>query len=101
MGELRLEAREFAGPGRWHWVLTGSRGEFLADHEVRLDTRCWQFEAFMGLAGYLRWRASPDRRLTHEGEIVDGVGAWIGEQVLGPVGPAMAAARPAQWPCLK
>jgi hypothetical protein len=76
-------------------VLTGPGGEFLADHEVRLDTRCWQFEAFTGLAGYLRWRVSPVRRLAHEAEIVAGVGAWIGEQVLGPVGAAMAAAWPA------
>ena len=95
MGELRLEARDFAGPGRWRWVLTGPGGEFLADHEVRLDTGCWQFEAFTGLAGYLRWRVSPDRRIAHEAEIVADVGAWIGEQVLGPVGAAMAAARPA------
>lgn len=49
LGELRLEARDFAGPGRWRWVLTGPGGTFLADHEVRLDTRCWQFEAFSSL----------------------------------------------------
>ena len=95
MGELRLEARDFAGPGRWRWVLTGPGGEFVADHEVRLDTGCWQFEAFTGLARYLRWRVSPDRRIAHEAEIVADVGAWIGEQVLGAVGAAMAAARPA------
>jgi CHAT domain len=93
--ELRLEVQDFAGPGRWRWVLTGSSGEFVADHEVRLDTGCWQFEAFTGLARYLRWRASPDRRIAHEAEIVADVGAWIGEQVLGPIGAAFAAARPA------
>jgi hypothetical protein len=38
---------------------------------------------------------SPDRRIAHEAEIVGDVGAWIGEQVLGAVGAAMAAARPA------
>ena len=95
MAELRLEARDFAGPGRWRWVLTGPGGEFVADHEVRLDTGCWQFEAFSGLARYLRWRVAPDRRIAHEAEIVADVGAWIGEQVLGRVGAAMAAARPA------
>jgi len=93
--ELRLEARDFAGPGRWRWVLTGPGGAFLADHEVRLDTGCWQFEAFTGLAEYLRWRVSPYRRSAHEAEIVAEVGTWIGEQVLGPVAAAMAAARPA------
>jgi hypothetical protein len=93
--ELRLEVRDFAGPGRWRWVLTGPGGTFLADHEVRLDAGCWQFEAFTGLAEYLRWRVSPARRVAHEAEIVAEVGAWIGEQVLGPVATAMAAARPA------
>jgi PAS domain-containing protein len=76
-------------------VLTGPGGAFLADHEVRLDTGCWQFEAFTGLAEYLRWRVSPARRVAQEAEIVAEVGAWIGEQVLGPVAAAMAAARPA------
>ena len=95
MCELRLEVRDFAGPGQWRWVLTGPGGEFLADHEVRLDTGCWQFEAFTGLARYLRWRVSPDRRIAHEAEVVADVGVWIGEQVLGPVGAAMMAARPA------
>ena len=94
MSELRLEARDFAGPGRWRWVLTGPGGVFVADHEVRLDTGCWQFEAFTGLARYLRWRVSPDRRIAHEAQIVTDVGAWIGEQVLGAVGAALAAARP-------
>ncbi|MGO9724565.1 MAG: CHAT domain-containing protein, partial [Streptosporangiaceae bacterium] len=37
---------------------------------------------------------SPDRRIAHEAEIVADVGAWIGAQVLGAVGSAMAAARP-------
>jgi hypothetical protein len=95
MGELRLEAREYADPARWRWVLTDPGGSFLADHEVRLDRGCWQFEAFTSLVGYLRWHVSPDRRIAHEAEIVAQVGAWIGEQVLGPVGTAMAAARPA------
>jgi hypothetical protein len=40
-------------------VLTGPGGEFVADHEVQLDTACWQFEAFTGLAQYLRWRVAP------------------------------------------
>ena len=59
---------------------TGPGDEFVADHEVRLDTGCWQFEAFTGLAEYLRWHASPDWRIAHEAEIVADVGAWIGER---------------------
>jgi hypothetical protein len=67
----------------------------LASHEVRLNTDCWQFEAFMGLAGYLRWHVAPDQRTADETEIVDAVGAWIGDSVLGPIGPAMVEQRPA------
>jgi CHAT domain len=95
VGELRLEVHDFAGPGRWRWVLTGPDGASLAQHEVRLDTGCWQYEAFTGLPGYLRWHVAPDRRIAQETEIVDAVGQWIGEQVFGPVGPAMVGQRPA------
>ncbi len=95
MGELRLEARDFAGPARWRWVLTGPDGDFTADHEVRLDAGCWQYEAFTDLLGYLRWHAAPDRRDADEARIVAEVGEWIGAEVLGPVAAAMAGAGPA------
>jgi hypothetical protein len=89
-----LEVREFAGLGRWRWVLTGPGGRFLADHEVRLDTGCWQFEAFTDLQGYLYWHAAPDRRVEDEARIVAEVGEWIGTEVFGPVAAAMVKARP-------
>ena len=65
MVELRLEVRDFADQARWRWVLTGPGGAFLADHEVRLDAGCWQFEAFGDLLGYLTWHAAPDRLAEH------------------------------------
>jgi hypothetical protein len=92
---LRLEAAEFAGPTKWRWVLTGPGGKFLADHQVDLDTGCWEFEAFADLQGYLRGYVAPDQRLAQEAGILARVGVWAGEQVLGPVGAAMVAARPA------
>jgi tetratricopeptide (TPR) repeat protein len=95
MGELRLEAREFQSLARWRWVLTGTAGELLADHEVRLDPGCWQFAAFTDLLGYLSWHAAPDRRVEDEAGIVAEVGEWIGGQVLGPVAEALRRARPA------
>jgi hypothetical protein len=30
-------------------VLTGPDETLIADHDVRLDTACWQFEAFIDL----------------------------------------------------
>ena len=92
---LRLEAADFEGGARWRWVLTGPGGEFLAGHQVDLDTGCWEFEAFTDLQGYLGRYVTPDQRLAQEAGILARVGAWAGDQVLGPVGAAMVAARPA------
>jgi hypothetical protein len=72
-GELHLEARDYAGPARWRWVLTDAAGNFLADHEVRLAPNDWQFEAFTDLTGYLSWHVSPDRRREDEARI----GVWL------------------------
>ena len=94
VGELRLEVRDFAGPARWRWVLTGPGGEFLTDHEVRLETDQWEFEAFADLQGYLRRHVTPDRRTEHEAQIVADVGRWIGKEVFGSVGAAMTQLRP-------
>ncbi len=94
-GELRLEVRDYAGTASWRWVLTDAAGNFLADHEVRLDPKDWQFEAFTDLPRYLWWHAAADRRREDEARIVGEVGEWIGAKVLGPVALALAARRPA------
>ena len=93
VGELRLEVQAYEGPGRWRWVLTGPDGS-LVSHEVRLNKDSWQFEASADMARYLRWHVPPDQRTAAETKIVDAVGAWIGEEMLGPVGPAMVGQRP-------
>jgi len=95
MRELRLEVLEFGDLTRWRWRLTGAGGKFLADHEVRLDESCWQYEAFADLLGYLSWHAAPDRWDEDEARIVGEVGAWIGAEVLGPVAAALVKQRPA------
>ena len=95
MAGLQLEVREFTDLTRWRWVLTDPTGAVVADHEVRLDATCWQFEAFTDLLGYLSWHVAPDRRAQDEARIVGELGAWIGAQVLGPVAAAMADAAPA------
>ena len=95
MDELRLEIRDFVDIGGWRWVLTNAGGEFLADHEVRLDRTSWQYEAFTDLDGYLRWHVAPDRWIEQEAAIVGQVGTWVGQNVLGRVGPALVKWRPA------
>ena len=95
MVELRLEVLDFEGLARWRWVLTGAGGAFLADHEVRLDAGCWQFEAFADLLGYVGWHAAPDRFAEDEARIVGELGEWVGSEVFGPVAAAMVRVRPA------
>jgi CHAT domain/NB-ARC domain len=95
VAELRLEVREFKDLTGWRWVLTDAAGVFVADHDVNLDAACWQYEAFADLLGYLSWHIAPDSRDDGEAVTVAEVGAWIGEQVLGPIAAALAAARPA------
>ena len=95
MAGLQLEVREYAGPTRWRWVLTDGGGAFLADHEVRLDNKDWQYEAFANLVGYLSWHVAPDQRAQDEARVTGELGAWIGKEVLGPVAPALASQAPA------
>jgi CHAT domain len=94
MRELRLEVLEFEDLTRWRWRLTGAGAKFLADHEVRLDGGCWQYEAFSDLLEYLSWHAAPDRWDEDEARIVGETGAWIGAEVLGPVAAALVKQRP-------
>src|ERR1035437_11170504 len=82
---LRLDAVEFVDVARWRWVLTDeTSGELAADHEVRLDASCWQFDAFADPVGYLSWHAAPDRRTRGEARIVAELGGGIAAKGLGP-----------------
>jgi tetratricopeptide (TPR) repeat protein len=67
----------------------------VADHDVALDTTVPEYQGFVDLAGFLRDRAVPDRRLASEAELVQRVGGWIGEKVIGEaVGRAIVGASP-------
>lgn len=94
MESLDLAVLDYRGPTRWRWRLTQPGGRFVADYAVDLDERAAEYEAFVDLYRYLRWHAAPDRRQASETEILAQVGRWIGEHVLGPVGPAMVARAP-------
>jgi CHAT domain len=86
---LVLEADNFRNASRWHWRLKDHNGLALADHEVRLDTASWQYEAFLDLDGYLRRNLVPDESAAAETLLVRQVGQWIGQHVMGKVGEAM------------
>jgi hypothetical protein len=95
---LSLEVRDFESATRYRWALVGPSGELMAEHRVQLDARSPEYEAFTNLHGHLDWRAVPEprTRIRHldEARITGEIGKWIGTQVLGPVGTAIAAAAP-------
>jgi tetratricopeptide (TPR) repeat protein len=95
MGDFQLQVCEFQDLTRWRWTLTKGGGTLVADHEVRLDAGCWQFEAFTDLLRYLSWHVAPDRRIDDEARIVHEVGSWIGVEVFGAVAEVLVRERPA------
>ncbi len=80
---LTLRAMDVEGPGRWRWLLVDDAGRALADHQVDLDPKSTEFEAFADLDGYLRRNRLPDDRVGSETAIVTRMRRWIGTQVLG------------------
>jgi hypothetical protein len=82
---LRLEVTDFADHDHWRWRLTDAAGKFLADHEVALDPAEAEYAAFLDLEAYLDQYAAPDKWPEDEVRLVEEVGAWIGQRVLGPV----------------
>lgn len=92
--ELRLEVSEFEGLSRWRWALTDAVGGLLAEHRVRADDTCWQFEAFLDLPAYLRLRADPADRVRDEARMTAAVAEWMGQDLLGPLGAVLATAAP-------
>ncbi len=80
---LRLEVAEFADLDHWRWVLKDSGGAFLADHSVALNHANSNYAAMVDLPGHLRHYATPLNRDADERRLIQTVGAWIGEQVLG------------------
>ncbi len=93
MAEFTLQASNISGPLAWKWTLLGEGGMFVADHAVSLADDDWRYKAFLDLHGYLRVYASPDRRREAERQMIEQVGRWIGEQVLGPtIGAKLAEA---------
>lgn len=92
MLQLFLDIIGFHDPTRWTWRLTEPEGAFVADHEVSLDPTAFEYSGFVDPAAFLLnpAAAAPGPKVT----MVERVGRWIGEHVLGPTGPAMVARAP-------
>jgi len=87
---LALEA-DVQDAQHWFWRLKDTRGNLLSHHEVKLDLSDWRARAFVDLYRYMRQHAAPDRQEEDEARLVQEVGEWAGERVLGPAGPAILA----------
>jgi len=86
---LDLTVSDFIDERHWRWQLSEPTGAYLADHQVSLDLDTSEYAGFVDLYRHLRWRADPERRAESERKILEQVGLWIGEHVLGAVGPAV------------
>ena len=82
---LRLTLTDYLDATRWRWVLSDSRGNFLADHVVQLDPTTREYSGFLDLSTYLDYHKPiypPEKQLAD-------LGTWIGEKVFGGLREAL------------
>lgn len=82
---LRLSLTDYVDATRWRWVLEDARGQFLADHTVRLDPTQRVYAGFVEPGPYVESRPPS----TPAAELLRRLGVWIGEQVFGGVRAAL------------
>src|SRR5271157_5955843 len=82
---LTLPEADYLDATRWRWVLSDSRGNFLADHVVHLDPTTREYLGFVDLSQYLDYYQPihpPEKQLEE-------LGTWIGEKVFGGLREAL------------
>ena len=92
IARYRLTASDYRGPDSWRWRLVDAHGQ-STDHQVTLDTADWQYQAARDLRGFVAEHARGS--LEEEARIVEAVGNWVGDRILGELGPLMVQYRPA------
>ena len=92
---LQLRAVEIRNHDTWRWLLTDSNGVALVDQQVALKPTSAEYKGFVDLLGYLRWNAVPDRRPESKAALLSQLGDWLGSNLFGAVGPAIAEQAPA------
>lgn len=73
---------EYGSDTKWRWVLSDPAERYLADHEVALDPNNPVYQSFVDLPGRLRFH----ERVRPAEEVLNELGAWMGEKVFGKVG---------------
>ncbi|MGA2741983.1 MAG: hypothetical protein ABSG65_31650, partial [Bryobacteraceae bacterium] len=92
---LKLAISDYRDAHHWYCRLLDANGNQLADHEVSLNPRDFEYEGFLDLCSFLANHAVPDRRQQDEARLVAQVGDWIGRNVYGPIaGKILAAGTP-------
>jgi hypothetical protein len=89
---LKLSIADYRDARHWYCRLLDANGNQLADHEVSLNPTDSEYEGFVDLRSYLRDHAAPDRRQQDEALLIEQVGAWIGQNVYGPIADKILAA---------
>jgi tetratricopeptide (TPR) repeat protein len=89
--QLKLSVADYRDACNWRCCLTDADGNFLADHEVKLNAADAEHLGWVDLPSFLRQRAAPDRRHEDETRLVHEVGAWIGRNVYGPIAEKILA----------
>ncbi|MDL1895111.1 CHAT domain-containing protein [Anaerolineae bacterium CFX7] len=77
--QLVLAVSEYRDPDHWRWELKDAKGNVLADHTVALDPNEREYLGFINLAAY----ANSYRGAYTYREILNQIGAWMGDHVFG------------------
>jgi hypothetical protein len=94
IAHFQLSVPEYQGPASWRFSLASDTGE-VSDHQVNLDTADWRYQAMLDLPGYVAANSADGANFDAADRLVEAVGDWIGEHVLGPLGPILVAHKPA------
>lgn len=80
---LYLDAVEVEDIDHWRWVLKDEHGSFLADHSVALDRASPKYLGLFDLPSFLQQYAAPDKKEEEERRLVQELGQWIAERLVG------------------
>lgn len=83
---LTLEVADYKDAYNWYWRLRDAKGNFLADHAVRLNPGDFEYRGFLDLPSHLNQNADPAHRPEDEARLVQQVGEWMSTHFYGPIG---------------
>lgn len=74
---MHLHLKDWHSNTQWHWVLEDEQGQFLADHQVNLDTESEEHQGLVDMEAWLdKWRS-----VRGDTQSLEMLGAWLGAQL--------------------